>query len=91
MGAKVTGLGFSEVAIENAIQINKALGLDAQFICSDVCDLPAELYNQFDIVFTSYGAIGWFPDLAHWAETIKNALVPIRLLNTTMKSQKNQR
>lgn len=75
MGAKVTGLDFSEVAIENAIRINKELGLNAQFICSDVCDLPAELYNQFDIVFTSYGTIGWFPDLAPWAETIKNALV----------------
>jgi SAM-dependent methyltransferase len=76
MGAKVTGLDFSEVAIENAIQINKELGLDARFVCSDVCDLPKELYNQFDIIFTSYGTIGWFPDLEPWAETIKNALVP---------------
>jgi SAM-dependent methyltransferase len=76
MGAKVTGLDFSEVAIENAIRINEELGLDARFVCSGVCDLPKELYNQFDIVFTSYGTIGWFPDLAPWAETIKNALVP---------------
>lgn len=76
MGAKVTGLDFSEVAIENAIQISKELGLDAQFVCSDVCELPKELHNQFDIVFTSYGTIGWFPDLAPWSETIKNALVP---------------
>jgi len=76
MGAKVTGLDFSEVAIENAQQINKELGLDAQFVCSDVCDLPKELYNQFDIVFTSYGTIGWFPDLASWAKTINKALVP---------------
>jgi SAM-dependent methyltransferase len=76
MGAKVTGLDFSEVAIENAIRINEELGLDARFVCSDVCDLPKELYNQFDIVFTSYGTIGWFPDLEPWAETIKNALVP---------------
>jgi SAM-dependent methyltransferase len=76
MGAKVTGLDFSEVAIENAQQINKELGLDAQFVCSDVCDLPQELYNQFDIVFTSYGTIGWFPDLASWAKTINKALLP---------------
>jgi SAM-dependent methyltransferase len=76
LGAKVTGLDFSEVAIENAIRINKELGLDTQFVCSDVCDLPMELHNQFDMVFTSYGTIGWFPDLAPWAETIKNALVP---------------
>ena len=76
MGGKVSGIDFSEVAIENAIRINEELDLDAQFICSDVCDLPKELYNQFDIVFTSYGTIGWFPDLEPWAETIKNALVP---------------
>jgi SAM-dependent methyltransferase len=76
MGAKVTGLDFSEVAIENAIRINEELGLDARFVCSDVCDLPKELYNQFDIVFTSYGTIGWFPDLEPWADTIKNALIP---------------
>jgi SAM-dependent methyltransferase len=76
MGGKVTGIDFSEVAIENAIRINEELGLDAQFICSDVCDLLIELYNQFDIIFTSYGTIGWFPDLEPWAETIKNALVP---------------
>jgi SAM-dependent methyltransferase len=76
MGAKVTGLDFSEVAIENAIRINEELGLDARFVCSDVCDLPKELYNQFDIVFTSYGTIGWFPDLEPWAETIKNTIVP---------------
>ena len=76
MGGKVTGIDFSEVAIENAIRINKELGLDAQFVCSDVSDLPKELYNQFDIVFTSYGTIGWFPDLEPWADTIKNALIP---------------
>lgn len=76
MGAKVTGLDFSDVAIENAQQINKELGLDAQFVCSDVYDLPKELYNQFDIVFTSYGTIGWFPDLASWAKTINKALLP---------------
>ena len=76
MGAKVTGLDFSEIAIENAIRINEELGLDARFECSDVCDLPKELYNQFDLVFTSYGTIGWFPDLEPWADTIKNALIP---------------
>ena len=76
MGAIVTGLDFSNVAIENAVKINDQLGLNASFICADVYSLPDDLISQFDIVFTSYGTIGWLPELASWAETIKKALVP---------------
>jgi len=76
MGAIVTGLDFSNVAIENAIKINDQLGLNASFICSDVYSLPDDLIGQFDIVFTSYGTIGWLPELKSWAETIKKALAP---------------
>jgi 2-polyprenyl-3-methyl-5-hydroxy-6-metoxy-1,4-benzoquinol methylase len=76
MGAKVTGLDFSDKAIEIAKLTNTQLGLDAEFVCSDVYQLPDELIGQFDIVFTSYGTIGWLPELKSWAETIKKALVP---------------
>jgi SAM-dependent methyltransferase len=76
MGAIVTGLDFSNVAIENAVKINDQLGLNASFVCADVYSLPDDLIGQFDIVFTSYGTIGWLPELASWAETIKKALVP---------------
>ena len=76
MGAIVTGLDFSNVAIENAVKINDQLGLNASFICSDVYSLPDDLIGQFDIVFTSYGTIGWLPELKSWAETIKKALAP---------------
>lgn len=76
LGAIVTGLDFSNVAIENAVKINDQLGLNASFICSDVYSLPDDLIGQFDIVFTSYGTIGWLPELKSWAETIKKALAP---------------
>ena len=76
MGAIVTGLDFSNVAIENAVKINDQLGLNASFVCADVYQLPDDLIGQFDIVFTSYGTIGWLPELASWAETIKKALAP---------------
>lgn len=76
LGAIVTGLDFSNVAIENAVKINDQLGLNASFICSDVYSLPDDLIGQFDIVFTSYGTIGWLPELRSWAETIKKALAP---------------
>ena len=76
MGARVTGLDFSDKAIEIAKSTNDQLGLDAEFICADVYSLPDDLIGQFDIVFTSYGTIGWLPELKSWAETIKKALVP---------------
>ncbi|MCF8410595.1 MAG: class I SAM-dependent methyltransferase, partial [Crocinitomicaceae bacterium] len=43
---------------------------------ADVYSLSDDLIGQFDIVFTSYGTIGWLPELASWAETIKKALAP---------------
>ncbi len=76
MGAKVTGIDFSDKAIEKAININKYLQLDAEFICCDVYDLPNHLDKQFDIVFTSYGTIGWLPDMGQWAKIVSAFLKP---------------
>ena len=32
--------------------------------------------EQFDIVFTSYGALNWLPDIARWAEVVSTHLKP---------------
>lgn len=42
----------------------------------DVYELPKLLNQQFDIVFTSYGTIGWLPDLDKWAKVITHFLKP---------------
>ena len=57
MGAKVTGVDLSDTAINEAQKLNNQLGLNANFICSNVYDLGTVLSEQFDIVFTSYGVI----------------------------------
>ena len=75
-GAKVTGVDFSAEAITTAAALAKETDLDAKFICSDVYDLPKNLNEKFDIVFTSYGVIGWLPDLDKWAAVINNFLKP---------------
>ncbi len=69
-------MDLSDRAIEQAQKLNDQLGLNAEFICSDVYEAPATLNGKFDIVFTSYGTIGWLPDLNRWAEVISRCLKP---------------
>lgn len=76
MGAKTTGVDLSDKAIAKAQEFNEYLGLDAKFVCCDIYDLPNLLNEQFDIVFTSYGTIGWLPDLDKWANVISQFLKP---------------
>jgi len=76
LGAKATGADFSGEAIDTARKLNDQLSLDAQFICSDVYKLPEVLDEQFDMVYTSYGVIGWLPDMDKWARVIANQLRP---------------
>lgn len=76
MGAKVTGIDLSDKAIEEAQKINAALNLDAKFICCNVYDTLEYVKEQLDIVYTSYGVIGWLPDLDKWANVISKSLKP---------------
>lgn len=76
MGAQVTGVDLSDNAIETAQQFNKQLELNTQFVCCDVYDTPNHIDEKFDIVFTSYGTIGWLPDLDKWAKVVSHFLKP---------------
>ena len=76
LGAKATGVDFSDVAISLARSLNCELDLDARFIHSNIYDLPDVLDEQFDIVFTSYGVLCWLPDLDKWASVVENHLKP---------------
>lgn len=75
-GAIVTGVDLSDEAIGLAQSINEELGLGAFFVCSNVYDLKEKLNGRFDIVFTSYGTIGWLPDLDKWAAIVAHFLKP---------------
>ncbi len=76
LGAEVTGVDLSDKAISNASELAKKLDLNASFICCDIYDLPNHLNEEFDIVYTSYGTIGWLPDLDKWAAVISKFLKP---------------
>jgi SAM-dependent methyltransferase len=76
LGADVTGVDLSDKAIESAKKIAKDTKSNAKFICCDIYDLPNHLAEQFDIVFTSYGTIGWLPDIDKWANIVSQYLKP---------------
>lgn len=76
LGADVTGVDFSDAAIAEARKLSTELGLAAEFVCCDIYDLPKHLTGTFDIVFTSYGTIGWLPDLDRWAKVARHFLRP---------------
>ncbi|HZR42476.1 MAG TPA: class I SAM-dependent methyltransferase [Ktedonobacteraceae bacterium] len=76
LGASVTGVDFSDQAITSARSLAQELNLDANFVCSDIYDLPNKLTGQFAIVFTSYGVLCWLPDVNRWATVVAHFLQP---------------
>jgi SAM-dependent methyltransferase len=76
LGAEVTGIDFSDKAIDRAKQLARTCESSTSFICCDIYELPKHLNTKFDIVFTSYGTIGWLPDLDKWGQLISHFLKP---------------
>ncbi len=76
LGARVTGVDFSEAGIAAARSLATEIGVDAQFVCSNIYDLPEVLSGEFDIVYTAYGALTWLPDLPRWARVAAHFLRP---------------
>lgn len=76
MGAKITGVDFSDKAVSRASQIASELKLDAQFICCNVLEMDKYINKKFDFVYASYGVIGWHPDLYQFMFQISKRLKP---------------
>ena len=77
-GAIVTGVDFSTESIAAARRLAADTGIEAEFVCCDLYELPEALlsFHSFDIVYTSYGVLCWLPDLAPWAALIAHYLKP---------------
>jgi 2-polyprenyl-3-methyl-5-hydroxy-6-metoxy-1,4-benzoquinol methylase len=76
LGAKATGVDFSETAIELAREIAKKVRVNTEFVCSNIYDLPKVNEGEYDIVFTSYGVLCWLNDVDEWARIITHYLKP---------------
>ena len=73
-GAICTGVDISSMAIQQARELMGRAKLNAEFVCSDVYGFEPNEVGSFDIVYTSYGAVCWMPDLNRWAEVISSNL-----------------
>ena len=79
-GATVVGLDFSRPAVEEARRMADELGLGdrARFVEANLYDARHVLPEpeSFDLVFTTWGTIGWLPDVAEWARIVAWFLKP---------------
>ena len=74
LGAHPVGVDFSDKAIKKAKELAALCKSNATFIQSDIYRLESHLDEQFDILFTSYGAVGWLPDMNEWARIVSRYL-----------------
>jgi SAM-dependent methyltransferase len=75
LGAVCTGVDISPVAIEHAKRLRDETDIQADFVCSNIYDFDRGAREPYDIVFTSYGAVCWLPDIKRWAEVVSSNLV----------------
>jgi len=73
-GAVVTGLDFSLTAIAAARALAAETGIPARFVAGNVYDAPALVGERFDVVYVSWGALNWLPDIARWAKVVAEML-----------------
>lgn len=77
LGARMTGLDFSEPAIAVARDLAASAGADVTFVHADVYDAVDVLgAERFDLVYTGVGALCWLPSVTRWAKVVAGLLRP---------------
>lgn len=76
LGAKATGLDFSQPAIDVGRGLADELGLGVDFICANVYDTLEHVEGKFDLVLVTVGALCWLPDIERWAKIVGELLKP---------------
>jgi SAM-dependent methyltransferase len=77
LGARMSGLDFSEAAIAEARSLSQRCATPVDFVVGDVHDAADLLgHGAFDLVFTGIGALCWLPDIRRWAAVVVELLAP---------------
>jgi SAM-dependent methyltransferase len=75
-GARVTGVDFSDEAIRFARQLSLDSAIPAEFERAELVEWMRTTGRRFELAFSSYGAVGWLPDLSAWAQGIQRIVEP---------------
>lgn len=75
LGATVTGVDFSQPALDAAAALAAAIDQPATWVQGDVLEAARIVGKKFDVVYTSIGTITWLKDLNVWARQIAELLV----------------
>lgn len=73
-GATVTGLDFSGKAVEAARALSAETGVAGSFVEGNLYDAPDLIAGSFEVVYVTWGAINWLPDIRRWAEIVAGFL-----------------
>ncbi len=77
LGARVTGVDFSEAGVLQARDLAEKIGVtDSTFVQSNVYDAREALSGEFDVVYTGIGALCWLPDVQGWARVAASLVKP---------------
>jgi SAM-dependent methyltransferase len=73
---QVRGLDLSPNSLRHGARIAEADGREVTWIEGDVRFASTLIHRRFDIIVTSTGTIVWLPELASWAQSIRDLLEP---------------
>ncbi len=77
LGARMSGLDFSALALERARQLAQAAGAQIEYVQAEVYDAPRVLgAERFELVYTGVGALCWLPEIERWAAVVAQLLAP---------------
>ncbi len=76
LGANVTIVDYSEGNKKYAIELSESLGVQIDYIVSDVLNIDMETFGQqFDFVFAEMGILHYFSDLSPFFSLIYNLMI----------------
>jgi ubiquinone/menaquinone biosynthesis C-methylase UbiE len=77
MGAgRCVGFDLADAFIEQGRSLASSAGIDCEFVCSSVNEIPRGYDGGFDLVYITVGALGWMPDLNDLFAVVKRLLRP---------------
>jgi len=75
-GAIATGLDYSAEAIHRARDLAREAGFDSRFLEGNVYDAAELISERFEIIYVTWGALTWLPDIPGWAKLVAWMLEP---------------